>query len=165
MRELAAQLHVSAKGLNWLSVPSTRYFVGGCWSVSSAAMAPLRFCSTSAYVIIRQHTSASMRPRTSAYVSIRSQHTSAYAAYVSWGGAGRGYGAAPRLPHASAYISIRQHGSTYVSIRQHTSAYVSIRQHTSAYAGRGRLWRRFCHMRQQEEPHTANQMSAIDRAS
>jgi hypothetical protein len=144
MRELAAQLHVSAKGLNWLSVPSTRYFVGGCWSVSSAAMAPLRFCSTSAYVTIRQHTSASMRPRTSAYVSIRSQHTSAYAAYVSWGGAGRGYGAAPRLPHASAYVSIRQHTLAYVTIRgerRHTSAYVSIRQHK-------RLWRRFCHMLQ-----------------
>jgi hypothetical protein len=75
----------------------------------------------SAYVSIRQHTSAygnfpppfpesaSRRQHTSAYVSIR-----------------------------QAYVSIRQHTSAYVSIRQHTSAYVSIRQHTSACVG-GRL--------------------------
>jgi hypothetical protein len=57
---------------------------------------------TSAYVSMRQHTSAHC---VSAYVSIR-QHT-------------------------SAYVSIRQHTSAHVSIRQHTSAHVSIRQHTS----------------------------------
>jgi hypothetical protein len=61
-----------------------------------------------AYVSIRQHTSAD--------VSIR-QHTSAYVS---------------RRQHTSAYVSIRQHTSAYVSIRQHTSAFVSIRQHTSA---------------------------------
>ncbi len=99
----------------------------------------------SAYVSIRQHTSAyvsirhlrasaptcSIRQHTSAYVSIR-QHTSAYVTCV-------------QVLQPSAYVSIRQHTSAYVtcvqvlqpsayvSIRQHTSAYVSIRQHTSAY--------------------------------
>jgi hypothetical protein len=59
---------------------------------------------TSAYVCIRQHTSAYIRQHT--YVSIR-QH-----AYVSI--------------RTSAYVSI--HTSAYVSIRQHT--YVSIRAYT-----------------------------------
>jgi hypothetical protein len=86
----------------------------------------------SAYVIIRQHTSAASSresigsnpigpllesQHTSAYVSIR-QHTSAYVSIRQ---------------HASACVSIRQHTSAYVSMRQHTSAYVSIRQHASAY--------------------------------
>jgi hypothetical protein len=76
----------------------------------------------SAYVSMRQHTSAS-----SAYVSIR-QHTSP---------------ARPRRrrvdppsihPHASASTRIHQHTSAYASIRQHTSASTRIHQHTSAYA-------------------------------
>jgi hypothetical protein len=83
----------------------------------------------SAYVSIRQHTSAYVtytgrvrhlgliiRQHTSAYVSIRHIYS----------------GSPPPWPEvASAYVSIRQHTSEYVSIRQHTSAYVSIRQHTS----------------------------------
>jgi hypothetical protein len=83
----------------------------------------------SAYVSIRQHTSAYVSIRTSAYVSIR-QHTSAYASIRQ---------------HTSArcpFISIRQHTQACVSIRQHTSTYVSkvpvtppcICQHMSAYA-------------------------------
>ncbi len=56
----------------------------------------------------------------SAYVSIR-QHTSAYVS-ISWG-------QADAIQHTSAYVSIRQHTTAYV-IRQHTSAYVSIRQHS-----------------------------------
>jgi hypothetical protein len=94
---------------------------------------------TTAYVSIRQHTSAEesrrasalsprcyppadgrIRQHMSAYVSIR-QHTSAYVS---------------RRQHTSAYVSIRQHASAYVSIRQHASAYVSIRQHTSAYVSK-----------------------------
>ncbi len=86
---------------------------------------------TSAYVSIRQHTSAyvsirqhTIRQHTSVHVIIR-QHTSAYVSkHVSH--------------HTSEYASIRQNTSAYVSIRaegvsirQHTSAYVSIRQHTS----------------------------------
>ncbi len=35
--------------------------------------------------------------------------------------------------HTSAYVRIRPHTSAYVCIRQHASAYVSIRLHTSAY--------------------------------
>jgi hypothetical protein len=66
---------------------------------------------------------------TSAYVSIR-QHTSAYATInLCW----RQATARCSLPQ-HAYVSIRQHTSAYVSIRQHTSAYVSIRQHTPACA-------------------------------
>ncbi len=55
---------------------------------------------------------------TSAYVSIR-QHTSAYVSIAP------AWGAAPAAEHTSAYVSIRQHTSAYVSICQHTSAYVS----------------------------------------
>ncbi len=51
---------------------------------------------------------------TSAYVSIR-QHTSAY---------GRVTERRLHCHHTSAYVSIRQHTSAYASIRQHTSAYV-----------------------------------------
>jgi hypothetical protein len=112
---------------------------------------------TSAYVSIRQHTSAfcrsshtwrarkSIRQHTSAYVSIR-QHS---VARHTPGAPGRGGGRC-RIRRGSSracvragvsyactlhtpYVSIRQHTSAYVSIRQHTSAYVSIRQHTSAY--------------------------------
>jgi hypothetical protein len=56
-----------------------------------------------------------IREHMSAYVSIR-QHTSAY----------RCLPALPRAGYTlntSAYVSIRQHTSAYVSIRQHTSAY------------------------------------------
>ncbi len=81
---------------------------------------------TSAYISI-QHTSASrhraclvlLRQHTSAYVSIR-QHTSASSRL-------RACLALLRL-YTSAY-SIRQHTSAYVSMRQHTYAYVSISQH------------------------------------
>jgi hypothetical protein len=102
----------------------------------------------SAYVSIRQHTSAdaSMRQHTSAYVIIAAfarscsrrsyicihvcQHTSAYVSIR------------PIRQHTSAHVSIRHHCRViplffaqvlYVSIRQHTSACVSTRQHTSAY--------------------------------
>jgi hypothetical protein len=56
------------------------------------------------------------------------QHTSAYAAYVS---------IRQHTMHTPSHVSIRQHMSAYAAhTRQHTSAYVSIRQHrqhTSAY--------------------------------
>jgi hypothetical protein len=65
----------------------------------------------SAYVSIRQHTSANA----TAYVSIQSETKS------EWGGQ-----------------ADRDHTPAYVSIRKHTSAYVSIRQHTSAYRVGGR---------------------------
>ena len=108
--------------------------------------------SVSAYVSIRQHTSAcvssvSIRWHTSAYVSIR-QHTPAYLASI-WRSemrGGRGIaGPTPRAACASwntsAYVSIRQHTSAYAyvsigrlhaphalpGIRQHKWAYVSIR--------------------------------------
>jgi hypothetical protein len=67
---------------------------------SSARGSPITCMHTSAYVSIRQHTSA--------YVSIR-QHTPAYASIRQ---------------NTPAYVSIRQHTSAYASIRQHTSAYV-----------------------------------------
>ncbi len=84
----------------------------------------------SAYVSIRQHTSAYVSM--SAYVSIR-QHTSAYVSIH---------------PHTSAYVSIRQHTSAYSRCTRqkshcacdcsclplHTSACVSIRLPSSAYA-------------------------------
>jgi isocitrate/isopropylmalate dehydrogenase len=82
--------------------------------------------------LARQHTSAyvSIRQQTSAYASIRQHrdlllhvtHHLAQCAHVRC--------CLVRLlrQHASAYVSIiRQHTSAYVSIRQHTSAYVSIR--------------------------------------
>jgi hypothetical protein len=83
---------------------------------------------------IRQHTSAYVSIRISAYVSIRKARSP--------------MGKLDRRPVARihtlsssevcgdwlAYVSMRQHTSAYVSIR--ISAYVSIRQHTSAYASR-----------------------------
>ena len=85
---------------------------------------------TSAYVSIRQHTSAYKRQHKSAYVSIQTsayvsirQHTSQKDVdCYSWT-------VTHTRQHTSAYVSIRQH--TNVSINQHTSAYK--RQHTSAY--------------------------------
>jgi hypothetical protein len=84
----------------------------------------------SAYISIRQHTSA--------YVSIRSAHTSAHTSASSALRREPPRRSAPLLPAPVAYVSIRQHTSAYVSIRQHTAAYVSIRvlfrvQHSSAY--------------------------------
>ncbi len=74
------------------------------------------------------------RQHTSAYVSIR-QHTSAYAAPLPAG--------ARSVPawrqHTSAYVSIRQHTPAYVSIRQHTPAYASTwrsAQYASVASGR-----------------------------
>ena len=97
---------------------------GGVWGHQSALCGE-RFCPVmlkkrsgrmSAYVSIRQHTSAcvQIRQHTSKYVSIR-QHTSAYVQIRQ---------------HMPAYLRIRQQTSAYVSIRQHTSAYVSIRRYT-----------------------------------
>jgi hypothetical protein len=99
---------------------------------------------TSAYVSIRQHTSAYVSSvdaagtrqclvqhlHTSAYVSIR-QHTSAYVSISQLSRSGREVSSVPCpapvcRQHTSAYVSIRQHTSAYVSIQ----AYVSIRQHT-----------------------------------
>jgi hypothetical protein len=64
--------------------------------------------------------SAAITHHTSAYVSIR-QHTSAELAGL----------VQVQPPHVRRYdppyVSIRQHTSAYVSIRQHTPAYVSIR--------------------------------------
>jgi hypothetical protein len=65
----------------------------------------------SAYVSIRQHTSA--------YVSIR-QHTSAYASIRQF--RERQLAAREAAAPAMRALSIRQHTSAYVSIRQHTSA-------------------------------------------
>jgi hypothetical protein len=108
----------------------------------------------------RQHTSAYVSIRLSAYVSIR-QHTSAYVSTsLRLSGKGRrssgdGYECVVLaregpLPHIeddcclsatsayAAYVSIRQYtkdrGPTLKTIAacQHTSAYCSIRQHTSA---------------------------------
>jgi hypothetical protein len=88
---------------------------------------------TSAYVSIRQQHTRNQRGGSSqqtpgtctpAHVSIRStrQHTQHTSAYVSI------------RQHTTAYVSIRStHTPAYVSIRQHTSAYVSIRQHTSQH--------------------------------
>jgi hypothetical protein len=61
-----------------------------------------RVIAGSAYVSIRQHTSAcvSIRQHACACVSIRE--------------------------HTSAYVSTRQHTSAYVSIREHPSAYVTL---------------------------------------
>jgi hypothetical protein len=123
----------------------------------------LRRLHTSAYVSIRQHTSAYVcthleqgvaaaaaaacvdccpwiNPRcyrcqhTSAYVSIQ-QHTSARTLSKAWRRPRLlpASTAARGLIHDAIAVSIRQHTSACVSIRQHTSAYVSIRQHTSAY--------------------------------
>jgi hypothetical protein len=89
----------------------------------AARQAPLLRCQhTSAYVSIRQHTSAD-GCRTSAppQVSAFGQHTSAYVS---------------RCQHTSADVSIRQHTSAYVSRCQQTSADVSIRQQTSADVSR-----------------------------
>ncbi len=78
----------------------------------------------------------------SAYVSIR-QHTSAYVSTP--GGAVvaddaellKAFGKESRVPFDHlTYVSIRQHTSAYGSIRQHTAAYGSIRQHTAAYESR-----------------------------
>jgi hypothetical protein len=110
------------------------------------------FLHTSAYVSIRQHTSAYVHgcldagartPRgLPAYVSIQ-QHTSRMpgrrSTQAAWSSCIRQHTSAyvtdARMPdarrvvflHTSAYVSIRQHTSAYVSIR------VSIRQLTSAY--------------------------------
>jgi hypothetical protein len=112
-----------------------------------------------AHVGIRQHTreSATLCPRcpcasqhTSAYVSIR-QHTSAYGpVFVALALttdivhiAERSEKPAERVVvltcihhHTSGYVRIRQDTSGYVrmrSIRQQTSAYVRIRQHSTRY--------------------------------
>jgi hypothetical protein len=86
----------------------------------------------SAYVSIRQHTSAYVRQYWHSvvlptYASIRNllRQTSEYVSIRK---------------HTSAYVSIRQHTSAYVSIRQHTSAYVSILHHTSAYVSIRQYW-------------------------
>jgi hypothetical protein len=69
-----------------------------------------------AICVSRMHIYAS-RMHTSAYVSIR-QHTSAYRMHIY----------ASRM-HTSAYVSIRQHTSAYVSIRQHLACiYVHARE-------------------------------------
>jgi hypothetical protein len=72
----------------------------------------------------------------SAYVSIR-QHTSAYLCGKQTDGSG-GYDAkravcARERVEQVGVLGIREHASACVSIRHHTSAYISIRQHTSAY--------------------------------
>jgi hypothetical protein len=92
----------------------------------------------------RLHTSACVSIR-SAYVSIR-QHTSAYA---KWLRSIRSPAYVSIRQHTSAYVSIRQHTSADASIcevapvyplafavamSQHTSAYVSIRQRMSTFA-------------------------------
>ncbi len=83
----------------------------------------------SAYVSIRQHTSAyayvSIRQHTSAYVSIR-QHTSAYVLAL-----GRSRPGSIRQ-HTSAYVSIAHTPVDQRSLPVVFVAYVSIRQHTSA---------------------------------
>jgi hypothetical protein len=108
---------------------------------------------TSAYVSIRQHTSADTSPsvsmtragakrerasfdtaeqlprRTLCCVPGRDPASSSEARRNTRGGPGGAYVSIRQ--HTSAYVSIRQNTSAYVSIRQHTSAYVSIRQHTS----------------------------------
>jgi hypothetical protein len=93
----------------------------------------------SAYVSIRQHTSACVNICSSRRLSMCSAHVRMRSAYVN---------IRQRMSacaqHTSAYVSVRQHA---LSIRQHTSAYVSMRsayvsirqrtsacaQHTSAY--------------------------------
>jgi hypothetical protein len=114
----------------------------------------LRACEgVSAYVSIRQHTSAYVSIR-SAYVSIR---TSAYVSMrqICLPQCEEPPERAPRRAsirqHTSAYASIRQHASAYASIRQHTSAYVSIRQHTSAYV----RMRQICLRQGEGPPETA----------
>jgi hypothetical protein len=80
---------------------------------------------------------------TSAYVCIR-QHTSAY---VSVGAVAlAGERESIRL-HTSAYVSIRQRTSAYVSVRH------SIRQHTSAYAG-GWKWSGLREVQREKERET-----------
>ncbi len=70
-----------------VSVTVTR--MTGCWSRC------FRSANTSAYVSIRQHTSA----------------------YVSIPAVGLGASAEATRQHTSAYVSIRQHTSAYVSMR------------------------------------------------
>jgi hypothetical protein len=94
-------------------------------SIEALAVSIRPHTSTSAYVRIRQHTSAYVRQE---HRGPCCQHTSAYV-----------YDSIRQL--TSAYVSIRQHKfdksieALAVSTRQHTStsAYVRIRQHTSAY--------------------------------
>jgi hypothetical protein len=81
---------------------------------------------------------SSLRPHTSAYVSIR-QHTSAYVGRMH-----RGIAGDDSTFRNASFLS------AYVSIRQHTSAYVSIRQHTRAHAQRHR--RRRLHLPQRVLP-------------
>jgi hypothetical protein len=69
-------------------------------------------CAASAYVGIRQHTSASYRT------------AAAFKARASRGRCPCECGNACISKHTLAYVNIRQHASAYVSIRQHTSAYV-----------------------------------------
>ncbi len=71
-----------------------------------------RAFAPTAYVSIRQHTSA--------YISIRQQASRTR----------RKLWCAPRQRAVAptAYVSIRQHTSAYASIRQRTSAYVSVRR-------------------------------------
>ncbi len=82
-----------------------------CMSGSSSRSAACRSCTAQSRIL------------SSAYVSIR-QHTSAYVSICL-----------PLLycPVTDTLFSIRQHTSAYVSIRQHTSAYVSIRMSGSSY--------------------------------
>jgi hypothetical protein len=79
---------------------------------------------TSAYVSIRQHTSAGGGTRLSEPLGLNGGEA------VEVGSRGQEHVVVhcqPIRQHTSAYVSIRQHTSAYVSIRQHTSAYVSIR--------------------------------------
>jgi hypothetical protein len=108
----------------------------------------------SAYVSIRQHTSASVEPlcRTASADLMMAARRSCPTSSTSCIASSAEEGCIRQ--HTSAYVSIRPHTSAYVtpaqrparlvshllqkrgayvSIRQHTSAYVSIRQHTSAY--------------------------------
>jgi hypothetical protein len=83
----------------------------------------------SAYVSIRQHTSACvccMAALRSSNVNTITSRARTLAHCATW--RRRTPESRCQTPHTSAYVSTRQHTSADVSIRQHTSAYVSIRQ-------------------------------------
>jgi hypothetical protein len=122
---------------------------------AAAAERPPASRHTSAYVSIRQHTSAYSGPAAAAERPPASQHTSAYVSIRQHTSASSGPAAAAECPqarkkdceeqrrHSRQRISEGKriqderyglrHTSAYVSIRQHTSAYVSIRQQTSTF--------------------------------
>ncbi len=118
-----------------------------CWVAARAGSRCVDMALFFVVALLRQHT------YTSAYVSIR-QHTSAYiykpahASEVMWWHSFPANmslyfadKAALTASNFSGETSETTHlytTSAYVSIRQHTSAYVSIRQHTSAYDRRTR---------------------------